>query len=47
LNLGSRIIRATTMAAGYAALGAAYIIVFSVATGPSWTQTVAQIAKAP
>ena len=31
--------------AGYAALGAAYIIAFSVATGPWWTQTVAQIAK--
>jgi hypothetical protein len=33
------------LAAGYAALGASYIIVFSVATGPWWTQTVAQIAK--
>jgi hypothetical protein len=32
-------------AAGYAALGAAYIIVFGVATGPWWTQTVAQLAK--
>ena len=31
--------------AGYAALGAAYIIAFDVATGPWWTQTVAQIAK--
>ena len=32
-------------AAGYAALGAAYITVFGLATGPWWTQTVAQIAK--
>jgi len=32
-------------AVGYAALSAAYIIVFGVATGPWWTQTVAQIAR--
>jgi hypothetical protein len=34
----------TPFAVGYAALGASYIIVFSVATSPWWTQTVAQIA---
>ena len=33
------------LAAGYAALGAAYIIAFSVATGPWWTTTVARLAK--